>query len=327
MPSRAIQLAAGATHTCLLGEDGRVACWGAPGAAIGTGTSSATPSTVPGITTAIDIAAGGRSGSGHTCVILEDHTVRCWGNNDWGQLGNGARGFSLVPVVAEGITTATSITAGDQHTCATANHDRFKMVQCWGNGWETTPGWIFGFDQVEQIDAFHERTCARMNDQRLMCWNRSETPSLDGFAGIDFSVGGNHYCQAHGPSGYRASCVGNNNYNQLTMGIPGRPPIAAVSTGENHSCFLTAEGHVWCNGRNHLGQLGSGDTSAYGEPIQALVGPNTPLSDVVQVECGDNHTCALTSNGQVWCWGDNTNGQLGIRSGVYVTRPTQVTVN
>src|SRR5438094_1550556 len=134
----ATAVTAGGFHTCALPGDGTVRCWGQNDLGqLGNGTNdpvpnrpstfNPTPVTVSGITTAVAVSAGGW----HTCALLQDGTVRCWGDNTWGQLGDGApvppppgpgleptRRRSVVPVTVTGITTAVAIEAGVFHTCA-----------------------------------------------------------------------------------------------------------------------------------------------------------------------------------------------------------------
>src|SRR2546430_10538083 len=90
---------------------------------------SATPVTVTGITAATAVTGGGF----HTCALLQDGSVRCWGQNDYGQLGNGtvssAQVSNATPVEVIGITTATAVTAGGYHACALLQNG---SVRCWG---------------------------------------------------------------------------------------------------------------------------------------------------------------------------------------------------
>jgi len=131
----ATAVAAGEGHTCALLANGTVQCWGDnQGGQLGNGTitrfhrsSSILVTTVTGITTATAIATG-RS---HTCALLTNGTVRCWGWNYSGQLGNGTNTNASTQVTVSGITTATAIAAGYAHTCAVLANG---TVQCWGYG-------------------------------------------------------------------------------------------------------------------------------------------------------------------------------------------------
>src|SRR5207247_1120159 len=135
----ATAVTAGGFHTCALLPNGTVQCWGQNDQGqLGNGTTdpapptvaprNATPVAVSGINNAIAVSAGGW----HTCALLQDGTVRCWGQNDFGQLGNGSpRDTISNPPTAPitGITTAIATTSGAEHSCALLAGG---TVQCWG---------------------------------------------------------------------------------------------------------------------------------------------------------------------------------------------------
>jgi alpha-tubulin suppressor-like RCC1 family protein len=136
----AVAVSAAATVTCALLGGGSVQCWGdwefgqlgydfagrgVCGALLPDGSCSV-PVTIPGITTAIAVAAGG----GHVCAVLGDGSVQCWGSNATGQLGNGTKTSSHLPVTVPGITTAVGVAAGNGHTCVLLSNG---SVQCWGS--------------------------------------------------------------------------------------------------------------------------------------------------------------------------------------------------
>src|SRR5437879_2055260 len=143
----ATAVTAGGFHTCALPGDGTVRCWGQNDLGqLGNGTSdpvpnnpstfNPTPVTVSGITTAVAISAGGW----HTCALLQDGTVRCWGDNTYGQMGNGASegSVSTTPAPsATGITTATARSSGAEHSCVLLQDG---TVRCWGRNDEGRVG-------------------------------------------------------------------------------------------------------------------------------------------------------------------------------------------
>src|SRR5207249_2940082 len=173
----ATSVTAGGVHTCALLGDGTVRCWGQNDLGqLGNGTSdpvpnnpstfNPTPVTVSGITTAVAISAGGW----HTCALLQDGTVRCWGDNTWGQMGNGAILVSPspgdpvtptpTPVAVTGITTAVAIEAGAFHTTAIA------------------------------AASGAEHTCALLQDGTVRCWGRND----DGRLGVATNANGTRPC-------------------------------------------------------------------------------------------------------------------------------------
>ena len=135
LPGAITAVSAGGFVTCALGTGGAVTCWGDNSAGeIGTGAT--TPTLVPmagdpvaGITTAIAISAG-REGGNFVCALLADGTVKCWGDNSRGQLGNGSTTGSPTPVAVTGLTGVTAIAAGDYFTCALLSGG---AVKCWGD--------------------------------------------------------------------------------------------------------------------------------------------------------------------------------------------------
>src|SRR6266540_3054391 len=134
-------VSSGYFHTCAVLQDGTVRCWGdntygqlgdgttiiPPAVRGGPSTAhSATPVTVSGISTAVTVSA---ADGFHTCAVLQDGTVRCWGDNSTGQLGNGSTTNSSTPVTVSGITTATVVTSGYNDACALLQGG---SLQCWG---------------------------------------------------------------------------------------------------------------------------------------------------------------------------------------------------
>jgi len=148
-------VSAGGAHTCAVLSGGTVKCWGRGSyGRLGNGSTSnqTTPVSVSGISTATSVSAG----STHTCAVLSGGTVSCWGYGDSGQLGNGSSTSIIqsTPVSVSNISTATSVSAGTEHTCAVLSGD---TVSCWGYGdsgqlgngsstsIQTTPVRVLGF--------------------------------------------------------------------------------------------------------------------------------------------------------------------------------------
>jgi len=122
-------LAAGGAHTCALLQTGTVQCWGRnESGQLGDGTTAnrVTPVAVSGLSGATALAAGGA----HTCALLQTGTAQCWGRNESGRLGDGtSEGFRATPAVVSGLSGATALAAGWDHTCALLPTG---TVQCWG---------------------------------------------------------------------------------------------------------------------------------------------------------------------------------------------------
>src|SRR5439155_22702864 len=124
-----IAVSAGGYHTCALLPDGTIQCWGRNDfGQVGQPNSTGAfpvPTTVPGITNAIAVVAGFY----HTCATLSDGTARCWGENTFGEAGDGSIGTTSPPVQVAGIVSPSTLALGGWHTCALLPD---TAVGCWG---------------------------------------------------------------------------------------------------------------------------------------------------------------------------------------------------
>jgi alpha-tubulin suppressor-like RCC1 family protein len=120
------------------------------------------------------LAAGGH----HTCAVLEDGGIQCWGGNEVGQLGDGTTTDSRVPVLVHGLPPALDVRAGASHTCARL---RNKTVACWGgnaahqlaNGMlasSSKPAPVTGLVGVQELALAGDSACARLADGAVRCW-------------------------------------------------------------------------------------------------------------------------------------------------------------
>lgn len=152
---------------------------------------------------------------------------------------------------------------------------------------------------------------------------------------LEIAAGNSHTCALTTEGGVQ--CWGHNNYAQLGDGTTTErhAPVdvadltsgaAAIASGDAHTCALTTAGRVKCWGRNSGGQLGNGTTADFADPVDVCSTAlcDSALSDIVAIDAGDAHTCALTASGGVKCWGRNGAGQLG--DGTTVDRSTPIDV-
>jgi alpha-tubulin suppressor-like RCC1 family protein len=295
------------------------------------------------------------AGSFHTCAVLTYGGVECWGDNTYGQLGDGSTTNRSTPVAVRGITNAVAVNGGMYHTCALlADH----TVWCWGrnnNGQlgdgstttRTTPVQV-GLSSVDSISAGRLHTCAVLSDHSVWCWgdnargqlgdntttDRHSPVRVRGVGGTgnlsatSVTAGMYHTCALL--SGGTTACWGRNNYGQLGDGTTTdrHTPVAtsglsgavAVNAGMYHTCALLSNGTLACWGRNNRGQLGDGTTTQRTSPV-----PVSGVATATQVGAGMYHTCALLSNNTAACWGWNNNGQLG--DGTTTQRTTPVPVS
>ena len=181
----ATRVAAGDEFACALLANGTVKCWGLGESGQrgdgSFGTFAFAPVSVNGLTGAVALAAG----YGHTCALLSNATMRCWGENIEGQLGNGttANPGTAQPVAVSGITGAGAITTGAYHTCALLGNG---TLRCWGrnsqgqlgNGTLTrssTPVTVGGITGVAAVSGGGAHTCAVLGDGTVWCWGETSS--------------------------------------------------------------------------------------------------------------------------------------------------------
>ncbi len=294
-------------------------------AVVGTFVCVATPA---GATTpiAVQISAGDQ----HTCALLSDGTVRCWGSNVSGRLGNGTTTSTSVPVVVSGLSGVTQISAGYAHTCALLSDGTAK---CWGwngvgqlgNGTtinSLTPVAVPGLTGITQISAGFAHTCALLSDGTARCWGSDSVGELGNGLSVDsaipvvvaglrravrISAGNSHTCALINTGAVKCwgwDGTGDDPTGATTM--PGPRDIAynstQISVGAS-SCALDRSSSVKCWGVNGYGQLGDGTYVDNNWPVHVA-----GLTSATQVTAGGTHACALVGGGRVECWGDTAAG-------------------
>ena len=299
----------GNDYTCAVLADGTVWCWGEnsygkSGRDYEPSTTNYVPMQVSGIDNALSVSAG----EYHTCAVLEDGTVWCWGDNEYGKLGHDydEQGSTHVPMRVPGIDTATSVTAGYDHTCAVLADG---TVWCWGSNEDSMLGQAYLYDEhsgefdgipeydnsthmpmqvsgintATSVSAGTEHTCALLADGTVWCWGNNEYGKL----GQDYDE--------QGPT-------------HVPMQVPGIDTAIDIDTRDDHTCAVLEDGTVWCWGENEYGKLGHD----YDEQGSTHVPMRVPgIDTATSVGTGDDHTCAALADGTVWCWGRFDEGNLG----------------
>lgn len=313
------QLVAGFNHTCARLQSGWVYCWGQNtygqlGYATTDHLGDGEPVTSFGYVSlggpARKIAAGGA----HTCAILDNGALRCWGYNANGELGHGHTNnigddenvFDAGNVELGAGIEADDIFLGSNHTCALLTTGN---IRCWGRNANGQLGYgsnqNIGDDEdllslgdvslpgpVRAVAAGHSHTCALMDNGAMRCW------------------GYQHYGQLGDGSS------ANSNYGDYNGEIPLNRPdvdvgatVNAIAAAGHHTCALLSDSQLKCWGLNNYGQLG------YGNTIERTLPPanGVDLDGVTayQLTAGTVHTCALRSNGTARCWGRGLSGRLG----------------
>ena len=341
-----VQVAAQGSHTCALLDNGQVSCWGSNDSGQlgnGTTTPSQRPVGVLGLAGAIQV----QGGTAHSCALVTGGTVQCWGVNWHGQLGDGTTVSRNTPVAVSGLSDVTQIAIGGEHSCALIVGGQ---VKCWGNNDQgqigdgtfpgrLTPVLVSGLTNVTQIAAGLGHTCAVLGSGEVKCWGDNYFGQLgDGNHGIDqrtpvsvvgistaiqVTAGDGHSCAL--VAGGQVRCWGvvreGGLFSTNPVAISGLGIASQISGGGSHTCAVVSGGQVQCWGANYNGQLGdgrAGNLSAWLTPVTV-----SGLTSVVQVDAGTQHTCAITTDRRVVCWGWNSSGQLG--DGTTTDRWTPVT--
>jgi len=267
------------------------------------------------------------AGDSHTCIVLSDNSVKCFGMGSEGQLGSGTTdnigdgvGLSVATSSAVSIGTSRtvrSISAGASHTCALLDN---ATVKCWGYG---------------AVGALGYGSMTNRGDSTGQMGDSLSAVSLGaGRTALQITVGSQHSCALL--DNFSVKCWGRGNYGQLGIGSTatigdgagemGDSLVAvafasgrsarAIAAGSNHTCALLDNASVVCWGRGTYGPLGQGATANIGHSSSATVATTLAIDlgsgrTALALSAGDAHTCAILDNATVKCWGFGGNGRLG----------------
>lgn len=292
---------------CGIEVGGTVSCWGANAAGeLGDGTTTPhyTPMAVTGLSNATAIAAGLE----HACALTADGNGYCWGANSSGQLGDGTRGTArTTPVRVQGLTGATSVTAGNEHSCAVTAGG----AMCWGSDVRGELGHDTTYDRVvplpaataaasplavSAVTANESHTCALANGEPW-CWGTFDTGVVDGwdvFASPPLRQADGHQF-VRLADGHRVQCgleatgvVWCWSFGHVPLQYPSAVPLTEVAIANTVACALDANGIVSCWDPRH----------APITPPDAIAGAPA----FVHIAAGSTQTCGLTAAGALWCW-------------------------
>jgi len=340
----ATAIAAGNHHTCAILDNESVKCWGANASGqLGLGdtnnrgdNSSEMGNNLPSVDLGSGIKAKAiATGGSHTCAILDNESVKCWGANASGQLGlgdtnnrgdgsaSGGMGDYLPTVDLGSGRTAKVIATGGSHTCAVLDN---ASVKCWG---ENSYGQLGLGDLVNRGDEPDEMgnilpsvelysdtatsittgtgyTCVLLDENsteplsNVKCWGRGNYGQL-----------GNKKKE-----GRTTPAVNAINLGTGITGVATARKATAITAGNFHTCAILDNSSIKCWGFNASGQLGQGNIDTVWQANH--LGDALPAVDlgagrtIRGIAAGDNHTCAILDNALIKCWGSNTAGQLGL---------------
>jgi alpha-tubulin suppressor-like RCC1 family protein len=304
----------------------------------GTTTDSYSPIAVQGLSEVASVAGGGF----HSMVRLTDGTVRAWGYNYYGELGNGMYGAladRYSPVVVTELSGVTSIAGGYWHSLALLTDG---TVQAWGYNYcgqlgdgtatnHQSPQTVPGLSGVTSVTAGFEHSLALLSDGTVQAWGlnrygelgdgtttwRYAPVAVTGLSGVSVLAAGVEHTLARLSDG-TVRAWGDNSYGQLGDGtttqrnspitVPGLSGVVSVAGGRFHSLALLSDGTVQAWGYNASGQLGD-NTQAGSRPSPVAV---TGLTNIVDIEAAYDSSFALSADGQLWAWGYNLHGSLGV---------------
>ncbi|MFN3200732.1 MAG: fibrinogen-like YCDxxxxGGGW domain-containing protein [Bradymonadia bacterium] len=322
-------------HHCAISDTGTLKCWGYNGYGnLGTGDDTTIgdgPGEVAGLAE-VNLGTGRTAqqvvhGNHHTCVLLDDASVKCFGRSTYGTIGQGNHntigdhpsemGDGLPTIDLGTGRTAVHLTAGLEFNCAILDDGG---VKCWGRNVDGALGrgddLSIGDHVGEMGDALpyvdlgtgrtavqmssgYYHTCALLDDASVKCWGQN------GFGQL-----------GTGDTNSRGDSPNEMGDNLLPVDLGTGRTAVQVSVGLYHACAVLDDGKVKCWGHNSYGQLGQGNTTRRGDNAGEM-GDALAYAEigtgrtVVQLVSGNYHNCAILDDASVKCWGFNTPGNLG----------------
>lgn len=340
----------GLNHACATGDDGSLWCWGGGSSGqlgLGDTEDRLTPTQVGDATDWVSVSAG----QNFTCGLRDDGSLWCWGRGTSGRTGHGDFDQRNAPEQVGDELHWQSVSTGVSHACAIQADD---SLWCWGNGLygkhghgdtdtQHSPKKVDADSGFTSVSAGSDHSCAVGNDNSLWCWGRGR----DGRLGIDdmsahhapeqvgddtdwksVSAGSAHSCALR--SDDSLWCWGSGSSGQLGIGTTDNhltpEPVSdatnwtSIATGSAQSCAITDDEELYCWGSNQSGKLGVGENPG---------DKSTPIeldtdAEILEFAAGDEHGCAISTDGSLWCWGRGFNGQLGI--GEFSPSPSPIQV-
>lgn len=333
-----IQIAGGPRHSCARLLDGRVKCWGENGGWLGMGDNLARGgkpgdmgAALPVVDLGLDVVVDAVVTKDlSVCALLHSGTVKCWGNNSMGELGQGdveprggtpeTMGEHLAAIDLGKHGRVVEVVLGGNHVCALMED---AGVYCWGGNsygelgagnlltrgdepgemGQSLQPFAFGTGRhALQITAGLHHSCALLDDYSVKCWGQNNLGQL----------GAGDMLQRGDEPGEMGDAL-----PKVNLGNGQR--ARAVFAGQEFTCAILEDRRVKCWGDNQSGQLGNGDYEARGDDVERM-GDALPFTELGagfaarSMALGSYHACAISTNGAVKCWGANGDGQLGLGS-------------
>ncbi len=232
-------------------------------------------------------------GQYNPCALKKDGKGFCWGAGDNGILGIGNNDDKLIPTAVLGGVSFKKI-SGSIYNYMSCGLSTENEAYCWGTNTYYNLGNLTDDsksipDLVEthkfiDIASSYSGACAIKSDGSIYCWGSNTNAAL----------------------GLGAANSDNGIYPNPVL-LTEKAVFKSIEAGYNNYCALSHDDEVWCWGNNNYGQAGFDVSDTNILKPQKIAA----LSDVIQIELGAYHSCALKSNGKTYCWGLNSNGRLG----------------
>lgn len=295
----AASIFAGARHSCAILADGLVKCWGDNRSGqVGDGRRELLFREIPVFVHNLFNPVSLALGDSHSCALMADGSIRCWGENTFGQLGDGTNTNSLLWVQVKSDRKFKSVAAGAFHTCAV---DELGDTYCWGKndsgqlGSGNTrnsniPRLVIGIDAATSVAANFDSTCAIVTRGATWCWGNGKRSVLGNFdsesKSIPVAVVDTAFLRSVG------------NYTPVSE-------IKQISIGETLSCLISKLDSVACWGESYSTRA----PNFVGQSATAGV-----ILSVSKIAVGRDHACALRKDGSIYCWGRDDFGEFGVGS-------------
>jgi alpha-tubulin suppressor-like RCC1 family protein len=317
--ARFVGLSAAWRYGCGVTAAGAAYCWGDAGDKLGSGSTDPQPVPAPVVVTGLPKATKITSISAHTnttCAATASERVYCWGESDFGMIGADSTDLAVpsTPVdtaLLRADDGLAQVSVSQERACGLS---AAGVALCWAKpfgkaGSRTNPrvvvdmSKVAGVKRFTQLDVGWEQVCAVAADRRPYCWGDNPNDVLG--LGED------------GPGSTERPLPVD------ISDVAGSGAFVQVAVGSGFACGLTIEGRIYCWGENMFGQLGIGADPGVGKakatPIDTSKLPAG--TRFAQLDIFISFACGLTTKGEIYCWGNNAEGQLGDGTKTNAARP------
>ena len=317
----ATQISLGGYHACAIDNLNNLKCWGSNyHGQIGDGTTvdKSTPTLISLHAEDAIYVTQIELGGAHSCAIDNLNGLRCWGENFYGQLGDGTyrnkkSATNIISLGDDETSYATHIALGRRHTCAINN---FNSLLCWGGNLfgqlgdgtlvdKIVPTTISIDDNetnyATQIALGQFHTCAIDNFNNLKCWGQNFFGQIGDGTNLNMRV----------------------MPTTISLGDDEATYPTKIALGGDHTCAIDNLNNLKCWGKNWYGEVGDGTNDLKDSPTNILLGDDE-TADATHIALGRFHTCAIKDSNMIFCWGQNKHGEIGDGTDVDKYEPTLI---